>query len=271
MKLLWISDIHLNFLKAEERRQFYEKISNAATNALLISGDIGDAKTLSNILIELISCLEIPVYFVLGNHDYYYGNVTNIRQKITRLSRKHPLLHWLHSGKIVTLDAKTVLVGEDGWADGRYGNYWESNVKLNDSRLIQDLQSGDLLGKHHLLLSMQQLADADAQHLKTTLGQAIKRYTPQQVIVVTHVPPFKECCMYQGKISDDNHLPFFSSKATGDILLEVAEKNPIVSIMVLCGHTHSTAEYRPLPNLQIKTAQAEYYKPHIQEIIELAN
>lgn len=75
--------------------------------------------------------------------------------------------------------------------------------------------------------------------------------------------------MHEGKMSNDDYLPFFSSKVTGDTLLEIAKKNPEVEFLALCGHTHSKSYYQPLTNLTVKAGNAEYMHPEIQEVIAI--
>lgn len=162
-----------------------------------------------------------------------------------------------------------MLLGQDGWADGRYGDYTNSRVALNDSQMIADLFQKKIIGKYPLLEKMQELADADAKLLEKNIQNAINQYNPKKIIVLTHVPPFKEACLYQGKISNDDYLPYFSSKAIGDTLLKMAEENSIIEFLVLCGHTHGKVCYQPLSNLIIKVGAAEYYQPEIQEIITI--
>jgi len=43
MKLAWLTDIHLNFLKKDRRKQFFDSIINSYCDAVLISGDIAEA------------------------------------------------------------------------------------------------------------------------------------------------------------------------------------------------------------------------------------
>ena len=52
-----------------------------------------------------------------------------------------------------------------------------------------------------------------------------------------------------------------------DVVLKIAQDNPGVDFIVLCGHTHSPGIHQPLPNLLVKTGIAEYYYPEIQEVI----
>lgn len=268
MKLAWLTDIHLNFLDDDARIQFYQEIEKNTCDAVLISGDIAEASSISDILKEMANHIKIPIYFILGNHDYYRGQVHEVREEMTSLTQADKLLYWLPASGLQSLNTNTILVGQDGWADGRLGDYQNSRVTLNDSHMIADLFQEKILGKSHLLEKMQQLADADARRLQSDLELVIGK-NPKKIIVLTHVPPFKEACMHQGKISNDDWLPYFSSKVTGDVLMKVAEENPEIEFLVLCGHTHSSSCYQPLVNLCIKAGKAEYYRPEIQEIIKI--
>ena len=208
-----------------------------------------------------------PIYFVLGNHDYYHGSIDDIRHSMITLTNNNPLLFWLGACDPFLLDNDTILIGEDGWADGRYGDFQNSPVILNDSRLIGELLQHKILGRYQLLEKMQQLADEDAHKLYAKLHKAAK-HNPKKVIVVTHVPPFRETALYQGKISDDDHLPFFSSKAMGDALLKFATEQPMTEILVLCGHSHDECKYSPLDNLTVWVGKAEYNQPVLQAVFE---
>lgn len=267
MKLAWLTDIHLNFLGNDARIQFYQVIVKTNCDAVLISGDIAEAPSLVTILKEMESWIKKPIYFILGNHDYYRGRVNEVCEAMTALTQTEKLLCWLPASGVQVLDNNIILVGQDGWADGRLGNYYNSNISLNDSRMIDDLFQEKLRGKQQLLKKMQQLSDADAKQLHNDLQQALSQH-PKKIIVLIHVPPFKEACLYECKISDDNWLPFYSSKIMGDVLIKIAKKNSTIEFLVLCGHTHNNAEYQPLGNLTIKVGKAEYYQPEVQEIID---
>jgi predicted MPP superfamily phosphohydrolase len=265
-KLAWLTDPHLNFLDSEDRSLLYQEIVNSNCDALLLSGDIAEASSVVKILKEMETHIQKNIYFVLGNHDYYRGDVKTVQEAMLALTNKHEYLFWLPVAGLQKLNADTILVGQDGWADGRLGNYQNSRVVLNDSRLIVDLFQANILGKYKLLEKMQQLADQDAKQLENDLLEALL-LNPKKIIVVTHVPPFRESCRYNGLISDDDWLPFFSSKVTGDVLMGFASNNPSIEFLILCGHTHGKADFSPLNNLIIKTGHAEYGKPEIQELI----
>lgn len=268
MNLAWLTDIHLNFLNTDARKSFYQEIINTESDAVLISGDIAEAHSIGDLLKELSHFIKKPVYFVLGNHDYYRGQIHVVRNEMTQLTQSDEYLFWLPASNPVQLNKDCYLIGQDGWADGRLGNYYDSRIVLNDSRMIADLFQEKLLGREQLLAKMQALADYDAMQLRLQLIKATMK-NPKKIIVVTHIPPFREACLHDGKISDDNWLPYFSSKTIGDVLDDIGMTYPEIDFLVLCGHTHDKAIYNPFSNLLVKAGHAKYNQPEIQEIISL--
>ena len=89
----------------------------------------------------------------------------------------------------------------------------------------------------------------------------------KKVIIATHVPPVPECCWHQDHPSDENWLPYFASKATGDVIVDIAQKHKDIHFLVLCGHTHTAAAVKFFDNLEIKAGGTQYYKPEVQEVI----
>ena len=106
-------------LTPEQRMAFYQKIIMTQGDKILISGDIAEAPEISAILKEMAEALQKPIYFVLGNHDYYRGQVDLVRQEMQDLTKTQPLLHWLPASDLQELGEKTILLGEDCWAEDR--------------------------------------------------------------------------------------------------------------------------------------------------------
>ena len=180
------------------------------------------------------------------------------------LTKTEKYLFWLPAAGVQVLNSDTVVLGQDGWADGRCGDYENTQVNLNDSRRIDDLFQKNILGKYRLLEKMQELADADALALHNELKIAIDNYHPKKIIVLTHIPPFKELCFNRGKPMNPDYLPYFVSQATGNVLLDVATKHKDISFLVLCGHTHERAAYQALDNLEARVGRAEYGVPAVE-------
>ena len=147
MNIAWLTDIHLNFLKVEARKKFYQQVIESGADKILITGDIAEAKDVCEILQEFSTYTSKLIYFVLGNHDYYFSSANNVREKVRALCAQNKNLIWLGEPKTLTLADGIVLVGHDGWADARYGDFDHSLVNLNDSRLIAELYQAFLLNK----------------------------------------------------------------------------------------------------------------------------
>jgi hypothetical protein len=89
------------------------------------------------------------------------------------------------------------------------------------------------------------------------------------VVLLTHVPSFREACWHEGRISDDEWLPHMTCRAVGDVLLEIMRQHRDRQLTVLCGRTHSPGEARPLGNLPVFTGGAVYGRPAVERILEL--
>jgi hypothetical protein len=183
---------------------------------------------------------------------------------MAELSRRAPLLRWLPAAGVVQLSRDVALVGVDGWADGRLGDWVRSRVMLNDYLLI-----AELAGITHAarLERLNQLGDAEAAQLSELLREALSKH--RRVIVATHVPPFKEACWHEGRISNDEWLPHFTCRAVGEALRAAALERPDRKIRVLCGHTHGAGTAEILPNLRVVTGGAEYGEPRVQGTLEI--
>ena len=81
MRLAWATHLHLDFISRAERRRFLDSIRDWA-DAFVVSGDIAESTSLVGTLHEMDAVLGRPVYFVLGNHDYYQGSVAATRRSV---------------------------------------------------------------------------------------------------------------------------------------------------------------------------------------------
>ena len=263
-RLAWLTDLHLNFLRLAARSAFLSSLADVEADAFLIGGDTGEAHDVVGLLEAIHTAVGRPVYFVLGNHDFYRGSIAGVRAAVRELCAARPGLHYLPDVGVVELTPDTALVGCDGWGDGRLGDYAGSDVMLNDWGMIAEF-NGFHESKPARLETLHALADESSAGLKPALAGAAVRY--ERVVVLTHVPPFREACWHEGKVSADDWLPHFTCKAVGDVLLEAADAHPGVGLTVLCGHTHGAGEAQPRPNLRVLTGGAVYGKPCVQRVI----
>jgi len=268
MKLAWLTDLHLNFLNVEERRSFFGKL--VEYDALAICGDIADSYSLIRFLCEMDAIIQKPIYFVLGNHDFYHNSVESMRLRVRKLTYEAHDLHYLTVEGIVELGENTAIIGHDGWADGKSGNFDQTQVILNDHLLIGEISQwydGYRVDKTGLGATLEALAAEAADHFRKLLTEAARNY--ENVIAITHVPPYKEATWHEGGISDDNFLPYFSSQLVGDVLTGVMEDHPQCNLTVLCGHTHGGGQLQVLKNLLVVTGPSKYGVPALQGVLEI--
>lgn len=264
MRIVWLTDIHLNFCTSGEDRALWGEVEAAAPDAVLISGDIAESEDAAFYLERMERRWERPIYFVLGNHDYYFGSIAAVRQQMDELCASRRRLVYLSHRDVCELTPRVGLVGHDGWADGRCGDYANSDVMLSDYRLIAELAR---YSKRDRLPHLRDLGDEAGHHIRRVLPKALAKYP--HVFLVTHVPPLHEACWHEGRLSDDEWAPHFTCRAVGDAILDVMAEHPDRQLTVLCGHTHGEGECRPLPNVLILTGAAEYNRPRITRIFDL--
>lgn len=263
--LAWATDIHLDFLEAPERRAFVKRMVATGCEALLLTGDLSEQPALRRHLREIAEGAGVPVYFVLGNHDYYHGAIDSGRREVRELCAELPQLTWLHGAGVVELRPGVALVGVDGWGDARLGAPDTTPMVLNDFRYIEELAWLDTKQRNAKLRA---LGDESAATLRAQLAAALPEYN--RVVVATHVPPFAEAAWHEGALSNDDALPFFSCAAVGAVLLETADAHPTKQLEIYCGHTHSPGVASLRPNLVVHTGGARYGHPDLAGTIALS-
>lgn len=260
MRLVWLSDLHLDFVESDaDIVALCDGVTATGADIVLLGGDTGTAATLERYLLLLERTLRRPIYFVLGNHDFYGSSILAVRELARDLCRRSTRLHWLSEKGLVELDNHVGLVGHDSWADGRLGAGSRSSLVLNDYFCIEDFRELFLDARFAKLGA---LGDEAAAYFRQVLPDAFTRR--RRIVLLTHVPPFREACWHQGRISNDEALPHFACGVVGDVLVEIMSERPDCHLTVLCGHTHSGGVAQILPNLTVRTATVEYGAPRPQ-------
>lgn len=265
MKLAWLTDIHLDHAPDGRRSRLFRELRGSGADAAILTGDITNGPRLEQDLGQLADEAGMPLYFVLGNHDFYGTSVAfgQIRAK-SLAAGKSGLTYLSKEESPVLLSEETALIGHDGWCDGRIGRL--GSVLLNDEIQIRDLA---VLPQPLRIVRCQELAEDAVSHMRGQLRLALP--LRKRILVATHVPPFREACWYhdalagETRISDNGFLPYFTCKAMGDMLAEEMSAYPEHEMLVLCGHSHGRGSADILPNLRVLTGGAEYGAPRIQE------
>ena len=278
--LAWATDTHLDHIANDPvmMRVFVNQIKDSDCQGLVITGDISNARLVDCQLLALSRGVgeTFPIYFVCGNHDFYGGSICRVRELLTSICESNTQLCYLHATDFVPFTRETALVGVDGWYDGLYSPIQASRLLMNDFFLIEELRPLHKFRKGEYVVhqkdgalhqKMQEWAAADAASLTRKVTNAIQAGY-KNIVAATHIPPFPQNSVYNGRVSDGDWLPFFSSKLMGDCLLDLADNYPEVHFTVLCGHSHGEAVFTAgRSNLLCRTGKADYGYPRLADIL----
>lgn len=252
--IAWATDIHLDRLTERDFLEYKEYLKELNPDAFIISGDIAEGEVVCRSLKDFDKSFDFPIYFVLGNHDFYHSSFAKVEENIRSLIKDSKNLHWLSESGVVKLNDSTALIGIEGWGDAQNGNLNFSEGSSRDILAIADYKG---LDRDEIKMFLQEKGENYARKLKPFLLEAVENF--EKVIFVTHVPPFVEVCFDRNlNICKDFKLPFYTCKAIGDLLLELMNANPTRKIDVLCGHTHENADVRILENLRVRVKESGY-------------
>jgi hypothetical protein len=102
-RLAWLTDIHLNFVTPRHVDTLVCAVHTAGAEAVLLTGDVAEAPELVAHLESLDARLERPLYFVLGNHDFYRGSIAAVRATVAGLCARSSSLCWLSRAGMIEL------------------------------------------------------------------------------------------------------------------------------------------------------------------------
>ncbi len=68
-RLAWLTDLHLNFETQGHVKRPCRSVVESGADAVLLTGDIGEAHDVEGHLEALDAGLGLPIHIVLGKHD----------------------------------------------------------------------------------------------------------------------------------------------------------------------------------------------------------
>jgi 3',5'-cyclic-AMP phosphodiesterase len=262
MKLMWLTDLHLDRADDKSRNAFYNTLAKINADAVVVTGDISDAKFLPVHLMELSqACAPRPVNIVLGNHEFFGSCFSDVDRTVAAVCKEQENLRHLGHGEIVSLGNGSAMVGHRGWADGRAGLGVRTHVHSRDHTSIADFRGcsrGAVFGR------MAELGRQSANYLRAVLPRALARH--RNVWVATHVPPIYQAAHFSGGRCLPPYQPHFVNQAMGGVLFGIANSYPKNRITVLAGHTHTKCSVSFGNNITVHVGAAAPGNPKVQEI-----
>jgi 3',5'-cyclic AMP phosphodiesterase CpdA len=265
MRLLWLTDLHLDRAPAKVREQFYFRLNEGAFDAAVITGDISCGHGIEMHLAE-IARATVPkmVYFVLGNHDFYRSTFANVQRRVEVVCARNSNLRQLGHGEIIPLGKSDALIGHQGWADGRAGWGARSLAHNPDFQAIGDFRG---LSKEEAFEHLKRLGNNCAKYFRGLLPYALTCH--RHVWIATHVPPFSQAALYDGQPCDRLRQPFFANIAAGGVICSIGRKFLDRRLTVICGHTHSRSTVRAAENIDVLVGAARPGTPDFQHVFSL--
>lgn len=257
-KLAWLTDIHANHLSKKELEHFLASVWLKHPDAVLVGGDTSDGNF--EFLERIAKLLKLPVYYVLGNHDFYgmdLGGVYKIAETTTEPSN----LHYLPAVGPVNLEQGAKLIGIGGWGDAKCGLLEEAEG-IADMEYIDEFRGMSKNSPSYKAL-LNELGEEQANGLEAQLLSLKK--APHTLVILTHVCPFPWAAYYDGKLSSPIWQPHFVWGAGGRVIAEYAKKNPTRRIVCLTGHSHSKGEVTKQGNIVVIAGNgSDYGKPQFK-------
>lgn len=254
-RYIWLSDTHINMsLLPFLKRRFISRLNSVESDGLIITGDISNGVMLESHLRYLATHYDRPIYFVMGNHDYYWRHRDSVESDVKRLCRLHANLRWLSIEEDpISLGHGIALVGDEGWYDVSAGD--PNLTKWCIDRFINlDYLSFANYGQQ--AAAWKERAHKSAKKLIAKLKSALEEN--DVVYVATHFPPWTEATKSKWQISRDYWLPYNTNVVLGQEI-EKLMKNCDGKVVVLAGHTHMACELSVTKNITCKVAAASYW------------
>jgi hypothetical protein len=275
MNLDWITDPHLDHLPdANALIKFVDVLHSRKSDGLLVTGDIAESSTLHDFLGILSGAYQRPIYFVLGNHDYYGAWMSQTHERARLLCSMVPdgILNWMTETGPIELTDGVFITGVDGLYDGKEGLGAGTDIGMTDFVLhhgILDLAQQLAMGTHFLFEKILELAESSTSALEKQLELACSRGA-RRVLLLTHVPPFLGASKFRGKPSNPRSAPFYVNQTMGNMLLHFCARHPDVEFEMFAGHTHGKCMYQAAENLVVRVGGARYSRlPQFQDQVVL--
>jgi 3',5'-cyclic-AMP phosphodiesterase len=259
-KYVFYTDTHL---LPFNRYKMLSSILDEKPSGVFLTGDISHSGyTLIGDLEFFGKRIGRPLYFVLGNHDFFGSSFDKVHVQVRSLCKQYKNLIWMNEAGTIALNEETALIGKMGWYDARVGNPDYIKYTL-DWFLIDDFRALSTMKAR--VEKFRDIAEDSAKVLSRQLEAALDTY--KTVYLLTHFPPWQEANRCHSWISEQFWTPYNTNYALGQALENVMEQHKKRYLVVLAGHTHSPVSIHIARNIECRVGKGSYHKIADDEII----
>lgn len=242
MKILCISDLHLEFERREKHKFYIPKNINKEIDVLILAGDISTgASAFTGRYIDrwLIRNPNMHIIYVPGNHEYYGKDLASVNENLLGSARKRSLIVRAKKRKHdrVTKRVHVFTTGKSYLKLGDYlftgGTLW---TDFNDSNPLSMMQAKNFMNDYRVIsgFTPEKSVELHNRTLKEISNRLRYSYTGLKKIVVTHHAPSHLSVPDRYKSSTLNHA-YYSN--LDDFIL-----SKDIDLWVH-GHTHDSFDY----------------------------
>lgn len=225
MKLSILSDLHLDFSNYSVDPTVFN------SDAIIIAGDLAsDHDLVEGFFSKLTYQTNLPIIYVMGNHEYDLKNINNAIKNIRRICEQFPTVHFLENDSFILNNVK--FIGATLWTNFLYEG--EAFYKLNTDFFLQSINNyyfidpKDNISKPVTIKFIEDKFYETEKFIKFHLNEPFKG----KKAVITHFAPMV-------KNRDPKYDKFLSSFWIND-LEPLVEK----SDLWVHGHLHSSFDYK---------------------------
>jgi predicted phosphohydrolase len=252
-KYVWLTDTHLSMsIIPAMKRRFIDRIKSIGADGLIITGDISNGLWLESDLRYLAEHHQKPIYFVLGNHDYYWRHMGSVHEDVRRLCKEYSNLFWLSENDPITLTEGVALVGHEGWFDANCGDRDSTYFAVDRFINLDIWRAGDHVDQ---IFMWREMAKISSEAIEQKVISAAKK--AEVIYIATHFPPWKEASRADGKFLEKLWHAYNTNTTLGKTL-ERLTQTVKAQLVVLAGHTHLSCNFTVSKRLQCRVAPASY-------------
>lgn len=254
-KFFWFTDLHLDKVLPWTLARFIAHIVKENPAGVFLTGDISNGLLTPWHLKLLAIFIKCPIYFVLGNHDYFFHSLEGMHDKIRQVCQSYPNLIWLTESGVIRINDEVALVGTEGWysADNGKPEYLQFTF---DWFMTDDFRS--MPNMNARIDKWRSMADASAQDIRSKLEMAIEQGY-KTIFIATHVPCWSEATRDVGTMLERFWLPYNTNLRLGKAIEEVMIQHKKKHAIVIAGHCHTENWIYVSRNVECKVQKAKYF------------
>lgn len=258
IRAIWLSDTHMSNnvpgFTYSAFENLIECMKSEEASLVLVTGDIADSYTTMGRIERIADELDLPTYFVLGNHDYWHStSQTNMRQYVQgqcdrfnkriefqnkmiddenerieeqNENRRKPQqlkdhrraqLYYVTTSELPLHVGTVAIIGADGWYDMAYSEDYSILNGHNDKHNVPELTSHSSLV--HMMSYVKVCSQRAHEDTLRISGQVNKLEDSgvqfEQLLILTHVPPFPDMCKHDGEVASAPWLNVVCNRILG--------------------------------------------------------